>query len=301
MANIIRKLWGVYVKKEASYGDGTISTIDGNNFVPVYGESVDVQIKSDVVEVPPDPRGFNKKGDFVMSKRWVEFSFEVPMDKGGRYSPLLLGAGFNEPFAGIYEYQGKFDSLAMVFDSDNKYRVRAKGAYIEELQFIFKVGEIARLKVKGKGLFVDESYNPPSLSPSSYPVASEFIKSFGGSVEISGAGDLENSNYWDELSVSIKNDLVELLDYTDSNLLKELKVIGGEVSGQFNPLGNIYLKDVGEEFVGVLSFNDGDINFYVHNAKIKDRSVKFDNEIMRKEVAFQCIKGSEPEVIFRWG
>lgn len=284
---VVRQLWSVYAKLEASYGDDTINNIAGSDYIRVFKDTVNVNVVSDKVEQAGRPDNINKRGVVIETKRWVEFEFELPVmyDEGNGvpFGNLIRSAGFsyNDELNFKFTSANVGDSVAMLFEADNGHTIKAKGCRIEEMEVIAKVGEILRMRFKGKGLFVSESYTGSGITPTI--VDNIPFKVVGGAM----TGDLQDS-FWTEFNIVVKNGIKEVLDANDQYGIKKFELVDREITGKFNPLGDVLgTKYPGNALnLGFALSSPNSLTIGLTGVDLEERSIGFDDGIQRAEVGF---------------
>lgn len=223
----IRKVWAVYAKTETSYGDNTYNNITAADFIHAFGDTVDVQIDSDVFEYLTNVLSPIKTGQLLETARTVKFSFEVPI-KWASTNPeiarILTAAGATG--SNPYTVSGSdSSSLALRFVSDQKYVVVVRGAKVRSVEFILKPNEYVIAKVEGIGLFQSESITSDTLSPTvSY---SSIIKAYNTTL----TGDL--SGFVKEASIKITNNLHVAKNFTSQYGVGRIFIASTEISSSF--------------------------------------------------------------------
>lgn len=152
----IKKLFNVYLKAETAYNDTTYSTISATDWIPVYADTVDIQ-----VEAEKFVHSANTATPIVESlpyevARYVKFSWEMPIrvwkDTVVKSSvDAILKAGL---FAGITPTLSVADSSgSFALKVHGTYEIVASGCRITSAEFTGKPRGTASLENRRRRAF----------------------------------------------------------------------------------------------------------------------------------------------------
>jgi hypothetical protein len=271
----IKKLFNVYAKAETSYNDNTYSSISASDWIPVYADTVSVEIESQKVFLPYDTTKPIGEAVPLETARTVKFSWEMPIrvwkDTAVKSSiDTIMKAGL---FTGIMPTLTVADSsgsFALKVQSGT-YEILASGCRVTSIEFTGKPGEPLRLKVEGVGLFRSETFSATALSPS--PVFTSLILTKASSV--SG----EFASYFEEFSVKVEAERHLVKDLTSQYIISQIVPTTLKISGSIKGLTEIIgVKSVGDALTssGITFTGNGNSNtlqFTFTAPKVSERKI----------------------------
>jgi hypothetical protein len=284
----IKKLFNVYLKAEAAYNDNTYSTISASDWIPVYSDTVSVDVESEKVWIPYDTTKPIEEAVPMETVRTVKFSWEMPIrvwkDTIVKSSiDAILKAGL---FTGVLPSLSVGDSSGSfaVKIQSGTYEIVASGCRITSAEFTGKPGEPLRLKIEGLGLFRSETFSATALSPS--PVFTSLILTKASSV--SG----EFASYFEEFSVKVaaERHLVKDLtsQYVISQIVPTTLKISGSVKGLSESIAAKYVGDAltstGITFTG--NGNSNTLQFTFTAPKVSERKIGEIGNILYTDLDF---------------